>query len=196
MAARCMARRALGAVGRAIPGLARRALIGAGVMIPTLLRGLNGAALAQAPPEVLGLDLNGPSTLSWSAAPGATSYHVYRGLVSGLSAGIPGRCHGYRVVGTTYATPEAPDAGAAYFYLVTGESASGAEGTAGNTLVGRAARAARPLWSGDAPARPEPGRLRLERVEPRPDRIARKHRRPTSTSSSIRRRSARRTTRS
>jgi uncharacterized protein (DUF1800 family) len=69
-------------------------------------------------------------------APGAASYNVYRGHVSGLSGGIPGRCHGYHVSGTTFASPSLPDPGASFFYLVTGEAASGAEGTAGNSSAG------------------------------------------------------------
>jgi len=92
--------------------------------------------LAQAPPEVQGLTVTGSSTLVWSPAPGAASYDVYRGLASDLSRGVPGRCHAYHVGGTSFASPALPGPGASYFYLVTGESAAGLEGTAGNTSAG------------------------------------------------------------
>ena len=69
--------------------VARWALAGTGLTISILYC---GAAFAQAPPEVQGQTFTGPSTLAWSATSGAVSYHIYRGLVSGLRDGIPGRC--------------------------------------------------------------------------------------------------------
>jgi uncharacterized protein (DUF1800 family) len=98
-------------------------------------------ARAQAPPEVQGLTLMGPSTLAWSSAGGAASYDVYRGDASGLRSGSAARCHAYHVGATTLLSAAPPAPGDAFFYLVTGESAAGAEGTAGNASSG----APRPL---------------------------------------------------
>jgi hypothetical protein len=111
---------------------ARRPLFQAGFAIAMLV---SGRVLAQAPPEVQGVAFTG-SSLTWSATSGAASYNVYRGLASGLTQGIPGRCHAYHVSGTSLSIPSNPAPGASDFYLVTAESASGAEGTAGTTSAG------------------------------------------------------------
>ena len=100
-----------------------------------------GAGLAQAPPEAQGVGFGGATTLAWSAASGAAAYDVYRGTLSDLRAGIPARCHIYRTATTTAPAPELPDAMAVDYYLVTAESATGSEGTAGNDSHG----VARPL---------------------------------------------------
>lgn len=87
---------------------------------------------AQAPPEVQGVVFDSDTSLGWSAASGAAAYDVYRGVISDLGAGIPARCHAYRVPATSFVTAATPELGKVYFYLVTGESAAGLEGTAGN----------------------------------------------------------------
>jgi len=99
---------------------------------------------AQTPPEIQGVGFSAATTLDWSATPGAVAFDVYRGTLLDLASGIPARCHAYRVVGTSFAAAELPASQGVYFYLVTGESATGAEGTAGSnsqgtprTLLGR-----------------------------------------------------------
>jgi hypothetical protein len=110
-----------------LPGGRRRlAVLGLSVSIP-----LAGTLLAQTPDEVQGVGFASREWLTWSPAALAEVYHVYRGRVAGLGAGIPARCHGYEIAGTSFATPAAPDLGEAFFYLVTGESLAGAEGTPG-----------------------------------------------------------------
>ena len=91
---------------------------------------------AQAPPEVQGVGFGPATTLGWSAAPGAAAYDVYRGTLSDLTSGIPARCHAYRVAGTSFAAAELPASQAIDYYLVTGESATGVEGTAGSNSQG------------------------------------------------------------
>ncbi len=93
-------------------------------------------ASAQAPPEVQGVVFDEPTTLVWAPASGASAYDVYRGTLADLTSGIPGRCHAYRVNGTSFATPAAPEPDAGFFYLVTGESSAGLEGTAGTDSQG------------------------------------------------------------
>src|SRR5262245_56310828 len=87
-------------------------------------------SLAQVPAEVTGVMIGQAPTLSWNAAAGATSYNVYKGTRADLVAGIPPRCHGYRIPTTSFATPLAPAPGEVFVYLVTPVSASG-EGTPG-----------------------------------------------------------------
>ena len=102
---------------------------------------------AQAPPEVQGVGFAGATTLAWSAASGAVAYDVYRGTLSDLTAGIPARCHLYRTTGTSVAAADLPDPKGVYYYLVTGESTTGAEGTAGSDSHG----VSRPLLGRCAP---------------------------------------------
>lgn len=96
----------------------------------------SASAFAQAPPEVAGVGFAPGSTLGWSAAVGAAAYDVYRGSITDLKAGTPARCHAYRVTDTSFVTAAAPPAGEAWFFLVTGESGAGAEGTAGDDSHG------------------------------------------------------------
>jgi hypothetical protein len=93
------------------------------------------ALLAQGPGEVSGVTLDGAGTLSWAATTGADDYNVYRGTLADLGQGIPGRCHGDEIAATSFQTPDDPQAGTGWFYLVTAES-SGGEGTAGNESSG------------------------------------------------------------
>ena len=95
-----------------------------------------GAASAQAPGEVGGVGFDDTTTMAWGAVTGADEYHVYRGVVSEIAAGIPGKCHGYGIDGTSIVTPQPPAAGDGFFYLVTGESAADEEGSAGLTSSG------------------------------------------------------------
>src|SRR5262245_46725217 len=92
-------------------------------------------SLAQVPVEVSGVKIGPASTLSWSATAGANSYNVYRGTRADLVAGVPPRCHGYRIPTSSFATPLAPAPGELFVYLVTAVSASG-EGTPGTGASG------------------------------------------------------------
>ena len=79
-------------------------------------------ALAQVPGEVPGLVVGPASQLAWIATAGASFYNVYRGTLADLVAGVPPRCHGYRIAATSFATPLTPAQGEAFVYLVTAES--------------------------------------------------------------------------
>jgi uncharacterized protein (DUF1800 family) len=94
-----------------------------------------GAALGMPPGEVSNVALDGAGNLGWSAVPQAEDYNVYRGLLSGLTAGIPARCHGDEIAATAFSSPADPPPGDGYFYLVTAESAQG-EGTPGTETGG------------------------------------------------------------
>jgi Protein of unknown function (DUF1800) len=86
---------------------------------------------AQAPPEVHKVRFPGAASLAWTPASGAVSYNVYRGTLSDLAAGIPARCHLYRNTVKSISAVAPSDATGGYYYLITGESAAGEEGTAG-----------------------------------------------------------------
>jgi uncharacterized protein (DUF1800 family) len=81
---------------------------------------------------VQGVRIDQRTNLTWSATSGAEFYNVYRGSLSGLALDQPGRCHGYGVPGTEFSSLTDPPAGDDYFYLVTAESTSHGEGTAGD----------------------------------------------------------------
>ncbi|MCP3978231.1 MAG: DUF1800 domain-containing protein [bacterium] len=87
-----------------------------------------GAAAAQVPGEIQGVDFSNAQTLAWDSDGSAEFYNVYRGDLGVLGNGAP-RCHGHPVDGTSFATPD-PEPGTGYFYIVTGEAAAG-EGTPG-----------------------------------------------------------------
>ena len=95
-----------------------------------------GGALAQTPPEVQNVLLDTSSNITWSQAAGADDYNVYRGLLSWLAKGDTPKCHGDEIPGLTFASPANPAAGQGFFYLVTGESNLGGEGTAGTGSTG------------------------------------------------------------
>jgi uncharacterized protein (DUF1800 family) len=97
---------------------------------------LAGPAVAQLTDEVTGVGFGGQTTLQWAPDANASSYHVYRGNVDLLASGIPGRCHGFEVPGTTFETPAAPDPGQAYFYLITALDVHGEEGVPGVDSAG------------------------------------------------------------
>jgi uncharacterized protein (DUF1800 family) len=90
---------------------------------------------AAPPPEVDNVTIDAASTLSWNAASGADDYNVYRGLLSEL-AGVPAKCHGDEIAGTTFGSPADPPPGEGFFYLVTAESDIDGEGTPGNESLG------------------------------------------------------------
>ena len=98
--------------------------------VALLLGSISGTAGA-APPEVSGVAFSGPATLVWSSATGADFYQVYRGELSGLATGVPGRCHGFQVDSTSFETLPEPAPGVGFFYLVTAESTADGEGTPG-----------------------------------------------------------------
>jgi hypothetical protein len=90
------------------------------------------------PPDVAGLNVRhiggahwGWGQLIWSAAPGADTYSVTRGAVSGLAEGQYGVCLVQDVAVTRYVDSSVPTAGTAYAYLVQGVSAQCGTGTLG-----------------------------------------------------------------
>ena len=96
---------------------------------------VSAPVLAQAPGEVTDVQMDGSSTLSWAATAGADDYNVYRGVLSWLHQGVPGKCHGDEITAISFQTQENPDVGSGFFYLVTAES-TGGEGTPGNESAG------------------------------------------------------------
>jgi uncharacterized protein (DUF1800 family) len=96
-----------------------------------------GVARAAPPGEVAGLAIDPVSNLSWSPLAGADDYNVYRGLTSWLVKGEGAQCHGDEIAATSFASPANPPVGAAYYYLVTGESNVDGEGTAGTGSSGQ-----------------------------------------------------------
>ena len=86
---------------------------------------------AVAPPEVSGVAFSDSSTLVWGSTTGADFYQVYRGDISGLATGAPGRCHGSQVDSTSFETLPEPASGNGFYYLVTAESTADGEGTPG-----------------------------------------------------------------
>lgn len=84
------------------------------------------------PGEVTGDHFTNGTTLAWNAVSGANDYNVYRGSLTTLTAGVPAKCHGNEIAGTTFQTPANPPLGQGYFYLVTAESNADGEGTPGN----------------------------------------------------------------
>jgi uncharacterized protein (DUF1800 family) len=101
-----------------------------------LLLSLAPLAHGTPPGEVTGDQFVTRTTLAWNAAAGADDYNVYRGSLSGLASGAPASCHGNEIAATTFEIPASPAAGDGYFYLVTAESTSQGEGTAGNKSSG------------------------------------------------------------
>lgn len=71
----------------------------------------------------------------WENESGADSYNVYFGMVSRLAGGDPGYCYRPAVPLTRAALSDTPDAGEAYWYLVTALSGA-AEGSPGKSTDG------------------------------------------------------------
>lgn len=73
------------------------------------------------------------TTLAWedAAASGAEWFNVYRGNVPWLRDGVGGSCRATGLSVSAFEDPDVPWAGAAWFYVVTGEN-TGGEGTRGS----------------------------------------------------------------
>jgi len=97
----------------------------------TLFLGSISWAAGAVPPEVSGAAFSDSTTLAWGSATGADFYQVYRGDLSRLATGAPGRCHGFQVNATSFETLPEPGSGDGFFYLVTAESTADGEGTPG-----------------------------------------------------------------
>ncbi|HZN02364.1 MAG TPA: DUF1800 domain-containing protein [Candidatus Polarisedimenticolia bacterium] len=106
-----------------------------GACCVVLLSGI-GIVAAAPPGEVTGVQVGSSSQISWTTIAGAADYNVYRGLVSWLGRGDGAECHGDEIAATSFPSAANPPAGEAYFYLVTAESSSGEEGTAGTGTGG------------------------------------------------------------
>jgi hypothetical protein len=86
------------------------------------------------PPEVTALHWIDRMTLAWSPVSGATEYHVYRTDVESLSYAHFGICRDdldLDRTDTSLSDPLAPAPGTGLSYIITAESATGAEGTMG-----------------------------------------------------------------
>ncbi|HYV20533.1 MAG TPA: DUF1800 domain-containing protein [Verrucomicrobiae bacterium] len=112
-----------------------------GALSLALLFGIGAAAAAPpqggaaAPGEVARITVAPSSLLIWSPVTTATSYNVYRGLVSTLHHGDGAECHD-RVTTASLKTTGNPPVGEAFYYLVTAESDTGGEGTIGSGTGG------------------------------------------------------------
>ena len=94
----------------------------------------------QTPQEITGDAWSGATQLSWSAAAGASSYHLYRGqgtFLPNLVNSAMDSCLRLSTTSTTTGTTltETPAAGSFYWYLVAGVNSFG-EGTVGDATVG------------------------------------------------------------
>ncbi len=101
---------------------------------------MNACLAPQAPAEVAAAALawSGRDTLTWPAAPNATTYHVYRGAPSDLPALLTAAadsCTAYAGAAPSFAATHVPDAGSIDWYLVTGLNGT-LEGPAGNATAG------------------------------------------------------------
>jgi hypothetical protein len=74
--------------------------------------------------------------LNWPASPGATSYAVIRGTISGLSAGLYGSCMDNNLPGPEYDDPTLPLAGDPFIYLIRGSNPDCGDGTLGFESTG------------------------------------------------------------
>ncbi len=100
----------------------------AGLMTLALFASL---AFGAPPGEIGGVGFDDPGVVHWSPDGAADSYNVYRSEIAGLALGLPGRCHGFELPGTTFVADDDPAPGTGWFYLVTGESTGDGEGAAG-----------------------------------------------------------------
>jgi hypothetical protein len=81
----------------------------------------------EAPPEVLGVSVEGraSATVSWAPAARASTYDVSRGLLSALDGADYGACrngHDPDLTDTSHADADVPPAGDGFFYLVRGRN--------------------------------------------------------------------------
>ncbi len=90
------------------------------------------------PGEVAFLDFSDGDTLSWTAAPAAGRYNLYRDRLSTLSSLSYGNCFQQELNGTTYVDADPVPATDGFFYLVTVENRLAEEGPKGADSVGAA----------------------------------------------------------
>jgi hypothetical protein len=91
------------------------------------------------PQEVTDLRWTSAVSLEWSAAAGATSYHVYRGALADLNCDDFGECRDDLDPDPTdlvLVDPIGPLTGSGFFYLVTSEDAGGNESILGVSSCG------------------------------------------------------------
>ncbi|MDB4324873.1 S8 family serine peptidase [bacterium] len=86
--------------------------------------------------DVRVLDWDGPDHLTWHGTVGADRYDLLRGHVADLNGADYGNCLADDVTGFTWSTPEAPDPGEGFFYLVRGDDATCGNGPLGTTATG------------------------------------------------------------
>ena len=92
-----------------------------------------GFASGYAPPaEVHGILLVNSSTLVWDPAPGAISYSLYRGAISGLSTASYGSCKLEGLVSASAVDPDSPPTGDGFFYLAAARNTLEEEGITGH----------------------------------------------------------------
>lgn len=97
------------------------------------LMGVWSVAGAAPPPEVTGVGFQDRTTLSWSGLPQAATYNIYYAALAELAPGYGGRCLGHAVPVTSFSSAAEPAPGLGFFYLVTGESGTVEEGSAGTS---------------------------------------------------------------
>ena len=97
----------------------------------------SGAPRAQSPPvEVTGLTIDSLDALAWQPAAGGDDYNLYRGALSRKGFEEGAVCHGDEIAATSFASPANPTPGGGFYYLVTAESNTDGEGTAGTGAAG------------------------------------------------------------
>jgi hypothetical protein len=87
-----------------------------------------------------GLAVSTASVVTWSPAPSAAAYHVYRSTIAGIRAGNFGGCQDARdpnLADTMFTEPDLPPSGTAFTFLAT-FSVNGAESSLGKTTAGAA----------------------------------------------------------
>jgi hypothetical protein len=85
-----------------------------------------------------GLTVSAASVISWSVAPSATAYHVYRSTIGGIRTGDFGACQDARdpnLTDTSFTEPAVPPSGTGFTFLAT-FSVNGAESSLGKTTAG------------------------------------------------------------
>jgi hypothetical protein len=83
------------------------------------------------PGEVLGLDLDDSTTLTWLPEASLGLYNVYRGSTEALPSGTNGACYRAGLTVETAGETAVPEPGRIFFYLVTAVNRLGEEGTKG-----------------------------------------------------------------
>ena len=91
-------------------------------LLPIFLLLAGPFAFAQVPGEVQGVAFDDVAAFSWAPLAGADFHQIYWGDLSDLRAGKAARCHGFQISGSPFGTPEVPQLGEGFYFLVTGES--------------------------------------------------------------------------